>query len=132
MRECSPPQSCHVSHVTCHVSHVTCHMSRVTCHMSHVTCHFSFLFGQSGEAYRWRVCYQRGLPRLVLTTKGIIHDLVLPHRFCLMVELHREGSEPAACAAGLFTSKDLHTGPKNGPCPPEGRRTLGTPQGAPW
>ena len=28
MRECSPPQRCHVSHVTCHVSHVTCHGSR--------------------------------------------------------------------------------------------------------
>ena len=67
MRECSPPQTCHVSHVTCHVSHVMCHMSRVTCHVSHVTCHFfsPFFFGQSGEAYRWRVCYQRGLPRLV-------------------------------------------------------------------
>ena len=32
--------------------------------MSHVTFFFLF-FGQSGEAYRWRVCYQRGLPRLV-------------------------------------------------------------------
>ena len=54
MRECSPPQ--------------TCHMSRVTCHMSHFFISiFSLLFfGQSGEAYRWRVCYQRGLPRLVL------------------------------------------------------------------
>ena len=47
-----PNKSC----VTCHMSHVTCHMSHVTCHMSHVT---------SGEAYQWRVCYQRGLPRLV-------------------------------------------------------------------
>ena len=28
--------------------------------------YFFFLFGQSGDAYRWRVCYQRGLPRLVL------------------------------------------------------------------
>ena len=35
------------------------------CHMSRVTCHI-FFFGQSGEAYWWRVCYQRGLPRLVL------------------------------------------------------------------
>ena len=35
--------------------------------MSHVTCHMS----QSSEAYRWRVCYQRGLPRLVYTL--IIH-----------------------------------------------------------
>ena len=75
MRECSPPQMCHMSHVTCHIScvmcHVSCvtfHVSRVICHMSHVTCHifyFIFFFGQSGEAYRWRVCYQRGLPRLV-------------------------------------------------------------------
>ena len=59
-----------MSHVMCHVSRVTCHMSRVTCHMSHVMCHMSrvtffFFFGQSGEAYLWRVCYQRGLPRLV-------------------------------------------------------------------
>ena len=63
----TPPN---VSRVTCHVSHVTCHVSRVTCHVSHVTCHIFFLFfGQSGEAYRWRVCYQWGLPRLVSNTK---------------------------------------------------------------
>ena len=31
--------------------------------MSHVT--FSFLLRQSGEAYQWRVFYQRGLPHLV-------------------------------------------------------------------
>ena len=54
MRECSPPPN--VSRVMCHMSHVMCHMSRVMCH---------FFFGQIGEAYRWRVCYQRGLPRLV-------------------------------------------------------------------
>ena len=75
----TPPKqvTCHVSCVTCHVSHVTCHMSRVTCHVSHVTCHMShvvkhmsyiyiyfFFFGQFGEAYWWRVCYQRGLLRL--------------------------------------------------------------------
>ena len=42
-----------------------CHVSR---HVSRVTCHhfFIFFFGQSGEVYWWRVCYQRGLPRLVL------------------------------------------------------------------
>ena len=50
--------------VTCHASCVTCHMSRIMCHMSRVTCHMSFFF--CGEAYRWRVCYQRGLPRLVI------------------------------------------------------------------
>ena len=46
-----------------------CHVLRVTCHVSHVTIFFLFIiiffFGQFGEAYRWRVCYQRGLPRLV-------------------------------------------------------------------
>ena len=87
LRECSSHTMCHVSRVTCHVSRVTCHVSRVTCHMSHVTCHMSkkmsyseeknknkklFLYttkniGQSGGASQWRVCYQRGLPRLVLT-----------------------------------------------------------------
>ena len=60
MRECSPPK-------TCHMSHVTCHVSCVTCHISCVTCFFCFFFGQSGEAKRERVCYQRGLPRLVFT-----------------------------------------------------------------
>ena len=38
-----------------HVSHVTCPMSRVRCHMSLFYC----------GAFRGRVCYQRGLPRLV-------------------------------------------------------------------
>ena len=57
MRECSPSTTCYMSCVTCHVSHVTCHMACVTCHF--------FFFRQSGESYRWRVCYQRGLPRLV-------------------------------------------------------------------
>ena len=56
-----PPQ-----HVACHMTGVTCHMSLVACHVSHVTCHkfFSF-YGQSGEVYQWRVCYQWGLPHLV-------------------------------------------------------------------
>ena len=54
-----------MSHVTCHVSRVTSHMSHVTCHMSHLFIYFIFFFGQSCGAYRWRVCYQRGLPRLV-------------------------------------------------------------------
>ena len=43
------------------------------CHVSHVTCHIFFIyffFGRSGEAYRWRVCYQRGLPRLVFEAAG--------------------------------------------------------------
>ena len=77
MGECS-------SYTMCHVSRVTCHLSRVTCQNIFFFLHF-FLkeeekkeqdkkkkktcilkkIGQSGGASRWRVCYQRGLPRLV-------------------------------------------------------------------
>ena len=46
-----------------YLSHVRCPLSRVRCHLSRVRRVF---FGQSGGASRWRVCYQRGLPRLVL------------------------------------------------------------------
>ena len=61
----------------CHVSRVTCHLSPVTCHMSKIFfLTFSLLkknyttrnIGQSGGASQWRVCYQRGLTRLVSTT----------------------------------------------------------------
>ena len=53
----------HVSYIMCHMSHVACHMSHVTCHMSHVR--KKKKNGQCGGAYWTRVCYQRGLPRLV-------------------------------------------------------------------
>ena len=67
LREGSPPHTCHVSGVTCHVSPVTCHMSRVR---------FYFFWGggQSGEASQGRVCYQRGLPRLVYYTSSLSVD----------------------------------------------------------
>ena len=62
------------------MSRVTCHVSPVTCHMSHVNFFFyikktqkkipSEKIGQSGGASRWRVCYQRGLPRLVFLGIG--------------------------------------------------------------
>ena len=55
-----------LSPVTCHVSCAMCHILRVTCHMSH-DYFFIIFFGQSGKARWWRVCYQRGLPRLVFT-----------------------------------------------------------------
>ena len=56
----------------CPLSRVTCHVSRVT-----VTCHVSHgekKSGQSGKAFRWRVCYQRGLPRLVSMSKHLVFD----------------------------------------------------------
>ena len=58
-----------MSCVTCHMSHVTCHMSCVTCHNFFFYLNFLLFFGQSGEAYRWRVFYQQGLPRLVYDKK---------------------------------------------------------------
>ena len=57
-----------------YVSCVMCHMSHVTCHVSHITSKFFFhlkkklslkIIGPSGGTSWWRVCYQRGLPRLV-------------------------------------------------------------------
>ena len=68
-----PCVMCHESHVMCHQSCVTCHMSCVTCHMStknlkklKKNIYTSEIIGQSGGASWWMVCYQRGLPRLVL------------------------------------------------------------------
>ena len=61
----------------CHVSRVMCHLSPVMCHLSHVQKKFSnfntkkkhfIKIGQKDGASRWRVCYQRGLPRLVYQT----------------------------------------------------------------
>ena len=47
------------------------HVSHVTCHVSCVTYNF-FSHEQSGKAYRWRVFYQWGLPRLVYLDPGLI------------------------------------------------------------
>ena len=60
-------------HIYCQVQsmwHVICdmwHISYVRCHMSHVTCHILFilLLGTKWLSSSGRVCYQRGLPRLV-------------------------------------------------------------------
>ena len=54
-----------MSGVTCHMSCVTCQVSGVMCHVSHVIFFLSSFFGKSGGASWWRVCSQRGLPRLV-------------------------------------------------------------------
>ena len=56
---------CHMSCVTGHVSQVTFHMSHVTFRESRVIIIFLFYFLSAG-ATRRRVCYQRGLPRLVI------------------------------------------------------------------
>ena len=59
----TPPN---MSPVTCQVSLVICHVSHVTCQVSYVmSLFFLFFFGQSDEAYWWRICYQQGLPHLI-------------------------------------------------------------------
>ena len=53
---------------------------RVKCHMSF----FFVFFRQSAEAFRWRVCYQRGLPRLVLImTCNQLHATFFGSKWCL-------------------------------------------------
>ena len=62
----------YVSCVMCHVLRITCHVSPVTCHLSSVKIFFiPKKFLQSGGASSWRVCYQRGLPYLVLIDSWI-------------------------------------------------------------
>ena len=67
-------EMCHVSCVRCHLSPVTCHVSPVTfqniCFKQNCIIKKNPLkYWKSGEAWRWRVCYQRGLPRLVLSVR---------------------------------------------------------------
>ena len=65
MRECSPQTTYHMSHVTCHVSRVTCYVS------------YDIFFLQNVGAIRCRVCYQRGLPRLVYTKSNIYIMMIM-------------------------------------------------------
>ena len=73
----------------CHMSDVTCLVSGVTCQVSGVMCIFVFIFfffKQSDGASCWRVCYPRGLPRLVQVLKDIkIAPLVLKLRPYLLL-----------------------------------------------
>ena len=92
--------------VMCHVSCVTCHVSPVTCHVSPVTCNFLFFIffilkkiGQSGGASCRRVCYQRGLPRLVLQ--------YLPYFFSL------KSSSSCTLSATALTKVSLEAHRKN-------------------
>ena len=68
------------------------------CHVLCVTCRIFFYYfffiniclkriGQRGEAGRWRVCYQRGLPRLVSSQETVSEQFSLVHT---MLE-YREG-----------------------------------------
>ena len=68
----------HVSHIRCQVLFVTCDVSGVRCQVSGVIIIIFFIFFlQIGGASQWRVCYQRGLPRLVSIHTGCV--LILPN-----------------------------------------------------
>ena len=58
---------CHMSYVRCQVSHARCHMS--------LYWFFLLLNLKSCRASWWRVCYQPGLPRLVLTQSNTVYDV---------------------------------------------------------
>ena len=75
MRQCSPPPC-----VTCQVSSVTCHVSGVMCQVSHVRYHAFFL--QTVWASRCRVCYHRGLLRLVSYSQSVKSIKLL---FCINI-----------------------------------------------
>ena len=65
----------HMSHVIRQMSHVMCHMSLVF-----VTFFIYIFFGPNGEASRWRVSYQLGLPHLVSLHTPPIAVLLVLHR----------------------------------------------------
>ena len=79
--------------------HVMCHMSLVTCHMSQFFFFFFSFFGQIGEAYQWRVCYQRALPCLVFLcfhhNQGILnrHPFLSMTRYFFYYFLLRSGTK---------------------------------------
>ena len=55
-----------------------------------------FFFGQSGEVYRWRVCYQRGLPRLVFIIARYLKTLSSAVQCCAE---QGEQCSPVNCSA---------------------------------
>ena len=58
----------------------TSHVSRITCHLPHIM-FFVVFFLQICGASRWRVCYQRGLTRLVFSwTRNIFVVFTLLYR----------------------------------------------------
>ena len=77
---------CHMSGVTCQVSGVNCQVSSVTCQVSGVTIY----------VWRWKVCYQRGLPRLVSSDIWLLRG-VLVMRTC-------QGSGPVGCFYRQFVA----------------------------
>ena len=83
---------CHMSHVMCHVSHVKCQGVTFFCLF------FLFLIGLICGASWWRVCYQRGLPRLV----NSIVQMDAGVNLCAGVYIFAGALHTAPCAATLY------------------------------
>ena len=83
--------------------------------MSHVT-FFLLFFLQSGEAYGWRVCYQRGLPRLVLKQRqeGMLRLVLKKLNLCSAMPASR-GVNPLATSHTVehLSSICLHSWSQN-------------------
>ena len=96
-------------------------VSRVTCQVSGVTCHLSHFFlplnkmGPSGGASRWRVCYQRGLPRLVFTCLPVVY-LWRPVRVLAMLSQGGEGRPGGELQAGNIPAQELPSVSFSPPC----------------
>ena len=71
------------------------------CHVSHVMCHMS-PFSHGGLTFLNPEGHHNGS-----TGSRNITILLDGGRPCQLVELHWEGSGPAACAAGLFSSASV-------------------------
>ena len=69
---------CHVSGVISQVSGVRCQLSCVRCHVSRVRYIYIYFFCTKWCGQLWRVCYQRGLPRLVYRNK-LIQIFIIIH-----------------------------------------------------
>ena len=90
-----------MSHVMCQV---TWHMSRVTYHVSpyfkktNLLYYIFLVFGISGEACWWRVCYQRGLPCKVFTETPFKRSMILSYLVvinqCIYISFPKDVSPP--------------------------------------
>ena len=99
---------CHMSGVTNQVSHVRCHMSLCMCLVPCVMCYVSFIiyiFLQGGWVSWLRLCYQKGLPRLVFRLflfYFFITNALIPNIYSSWLVVVRFGSLKKQIYENLF------------------------------
>ena len=90
------------------MANVMCHMSHVRCHVSGVRCEVSQFF-QSGEAIPWMICYQQGLPSLVLlyiNLFALTYHISLVNFFIVILTVFPK----MKCSQGVFFVGDYFPG----------------------